>query len=274
MATVTCFPKTDFVVGMSISGMNEENQSHQAMDDIYAGGGEVITAEVISSYLSTSGATGQGWGAWAESGRGGTVWYIRRLVVSFDGLHNGSHAADLTGATVTGVSIGLFGFGNNGSTGRGVSLSNHYSSAPSVADSLPPGGFDAYTFGNTLITGAINMSSTDQLDSFDLTADGIAVVQSAVDGTGNFTFGVMDSLVDYKYSEADSGYIGASEENPTTGTGVYLDNYTGTTRDPRIIITYTPAASGYGHQSIGVASANISKIKGVASANISKFIGV
>ena len=60
----------------------------------------------------------------------------------------------------------------------------------------------------------------------------------------------------------------------SSGTGVYLSSYTGTTRDPRIIITYTPAASGYGHQSIGVASANISKIKGVATANISKFIGV
>ena len=114
-------------------------------------------------------------------------------------------------------------------------------------------------------------------EEFAFTSAGVTAVQSAIDGTGNFTFGVMDSAVDHAYSEggADDGtYIGSSEGSAAGGTGVYLSNYSGTTRDPRIIITYTPAASGYGHESIGVASANISKINAVATANISKFIGV
>ena len=38
MATVKIYPTSDFVVGMSISGMGEENSSHAGMDDIYAGG--------------------------------------------------------------------------------------------------------------------------------------------------------------------------------------------------------------------------------------------
>ncbi len=270
MATVKIYPTSDFVVGMSISGMGEENSNHAGMDDIYAGGGEYVSAEVITGVVSSTSQAGQGWGAWAESGRGSTVWYIRRLVISFSGLHDGTHAADLAGSTVTAVSINLHGNGNNGSTGRGMALSNHYNSAPSAADSLPPPGFDAYTFGNTLITGAINMSSTDGTDTFDFNSEGITQVQDAIDASGNFTFGVMDSAVDYVYSEGDSGYIGSSEESATSGTGVYLSSFTGTSRDPHIIITYTPAATGYGHQVNGVTAANISKVNAVATADISK----
>lgn len=277
MATVTIYPTADFIVGMSISGMNEENQSHQGMDDIYTGGGEVISAELITNVITANGISGQSWGAWAASGKVGTAWYIRRLVLSFSNLHNTTHASDLPNSTVTGVSVSLYGYGDNQSTGRGMSISNHYSSAPSAGSDSPPSGFDAYTFGNTGITSAINMSNTDQREEFAFTSAGVTAVQSAIDGTGNFTFGIMDSAVDYAYSEGsadDNTYIGSSEESATGGTGVYLSNYSGTTRDPRIIITYTPAASGYGHESIGVASANISKINAVATANISKFIGV
>ncbi len=281
MAEVTIYPTADFSVGMNISGMNEENSSHSGMDDIYTGGGELISSEVITGVVTTTSTSGIGWGAWHETirGRAGfeTTWYIRRLVASFSNLHNTTHASDLPNSTVTAVAVKLHGNGANGSSGRGVSLSNHHSSAPAAADSLPPGGFDAYTFGNTTITGNIVMSDTDALDSFSLTTAGVSAVQSAVDGAGNFTFGVMDNTIDYAYSEGsgdDNTFIGQGEEPMSSGTGVYLSSYTGTTRDPRIIITYTPAASGYGHQSIGVASANISKIKGVATANISKFIGV
>ncbi len=283
MATVTIYPRADFTVGVNITGMNGDNQSHAGMDDIYQGGGDLISGEVISGVISSTSTEGVGWGAYQVSVRGKTSmaisWHIRRLILSFANLQNTTHAADLPNSTVTAVSVNLYGFGSNASTGRGMSLSNHYSEAPSLdEETLPPTGFDAYTFGDNLITSAINMSDSDALDEFDFNSDGIAAVQAAIDGTGNFTFGVMDSDIDYAYSEGDGEdgtYIGGGEDIMEAGTGVYLSDYAGTTRDPRIIITYTPAGpSGYGHEAIGVASANISKIKGVATANISKFIGV
>ena len=42
----------------------------------------------------------------------------------------------------------------------------------------------------------------------------------------------------------------------------------------QIRVTFTAAASGYGHTVNGVAPANIGKVKGVATANIGKIIGV
>jgi hypothetical protein len=43
---------------------------------------------------------------------------------------------------------------------------------------------------------------------------------------------------------------------------------------PKLSITHDTAVSGFGHNVLGVASANISKVKGVATANIGKVIGV
>ena len=43
---------------------------------------------------------------------------------------------------------------------------------------------------------------------------------------------------------------------------------------PKLSITHDTAVSGFGHNVLGVASANISKVNGVASANIGKVIGV
>ena len=55
-------------------------------------------------------------------------------------------------------------------------------------------------------------------------------------------------------------------------TGFRFAEYSSTTSDPKI--DYTPGAAGFGHTTIGVASANIGRIKGVATANVGKVIGV
>ena len=54
--------------------------------------------------------------------------------------------------------------------------------------------------------------------------------------------------------------------------GMYYTEFTDTTRDPKI--DFTEGVAGFGHKTIGVASANIGKISGVATANVGKVIGV
>ena len=49
-------------------------------------------------------------------------------------------------------------------------------------------------------------------------------------------------------------------------------NQIGTSSDPKLELTFS--AAGFGHKTIGVASANIGKVKGVATANVGKVIGV
>jgi hypothetical protein len=60
--------------------------------------------------------------------------------------------------------------------------------------------------------------------------------------------------------------------NVNASTGMYFQDYTGTSRDP--ILSYTAASAGYGNSVMGVASGNIGSINGVATANIEKVNGV
>tara|TARA_R110002096_G_scaffold424273_1_gene632065 strand:+ start:187 stop:903 length:717 start_codon:yes stop_codon:yes gene_type:complete len=60
--------------------------------------------------------------------------------------------------------------------------------------------------------------------------------------------------------------------NITANTGMYFQDYTGTSRDP--ILSYTAGSAGYGNSVMGVASGNIGSINGVATANIEKVNGV
>ena len=54
--------------------------------------------------------------------------------------------------------------------------------------------------------------------------------------------------------------------------GMYFSNNSGTSKDP--YIEYVAGASGYSHDSIGVAAGSIGKIKAIATTSISKVIGV
>ena len=64
-----------------------------------------------------------------------------------------------------------------------------------------------------------------------------------------------------------------NDDNATVAllNGMYFD---GEYQDREPVISYTAGAAGYGHNVIGVASANISAVNGVATANISKVNGV
>ena len=73
----------------------------------------------------------------------------------------------------------------------------------------------------------------------------------------------MDYTNDYLNSALTS--------NVTLNYGAFLTDNTGTSKDPYIEYELS---SGYGNDVMGVASANVGKVKGVASGSIEKIIGV
>ena len=65
---------------------------------------------------------------------------------------------------------------------------------------------------------------------------------------------------------------GAKQLKKNVFNKIFYANTLGTGSDPKLELTL--ATAGFGHKTIGVASANIGKVKGVATANIGKVIGV
>tara|TARA_R110002074_G_scaffold259398_1_gene431854 strand:+ start:239 stop:946 length:708 start_codon:yes stop_codon:yes gene_type:complete len=81
-----------------------------------------------------------------------------------------------------------------------------------------------------------------------------------------------DDLVKFCLIESTLDLPNNTPSSVTKATGMYFQDYTGTSLDP--ILNYTAGAAGYGNAVIGVAAANIGSINGVATANIEKVIGV
>ena len=80
---------------------------------------------------------------------------------------------------------------------------------------------------------------------------------------------IIMMVVDYTYDYQD--LIPAVDPTYLSNT-FYFDGYTGTSRDPKLLIDYT--AAGYGKDVIGVTSTNIVNINDVATADIVNVIGV
>jgi hypothetical protein len=105
------------------------------------------------------------------------------------------------------------------------------------------------------------------------TSTAVASVNNFTEFTLNaYALSDLVSLSSFKIAvlhEAD-----LSDTAPTSGnlrTGFYMADYAFTSSRPHIDYT---VSTGYGHDVIGVASANIGKVNGVATANIEKVIGV
>ena len=83
----------------------------------------------------------------------------------------------------------------------------------------------------------------------------------------------MSSLDSFKIVIMGYDYDYADSAPPGTGNnlGITYSEYTGTTRDPKIV--YVDSAA-YSQDVGGVPAANISKINGIAIADISKVNGV
>ena len=71
--------------------------------------------------------------------------------------------------------------------------------------------------------------------------------------------------------EHDHDYSNVAPDNEDLKTGFWFADEEGTSKDPYIDYTL---ATGYTHNVMGVAAANIAKVNGVATANIDKINGV
>ena len=126
------------------------------------------------------------------------------------------------------------------------------------------GGSDALTttdFNNldfsTPYSGEVD-TSTDALTSITLNATAAADIKN----NNDFKFAVVN--FDYDYND--------TAPSATTGhyVGLRYANYSGTSSDPQIDYTL---ATGYSHDIMGLAAANIGKVNTVATANVGKISG-
>jgi hypothetical protein len=124
---------------------------------------------------------------------------------------------------------------------------------------------NVFSSGTTLGTlfGSTTISTTQQYHTWTLNSDAISRINTLIGSGGIFTIGLM-GYYDYNNSAPGSNELKIQ---------VLYANQIGTSSDPKLELTFS-AAAGFGHKTIGVASANIGKIKGVATANVGKVIGV
>ena len=131
---------------------------------------------------------------------------------------------------------------------------------------------DANDFGNVFTSGttlgasfgSFTISTTLGYHSLTLNSDGLTAVNNAI-GSGTVTVGLVGY---YDYNNSTPNTTSTTVYNKFH---VYYSEYTGTTRDPKLEITLD---TGFGHATIGVASANIGRVNDVSSANVGKVIGV
>ena len=123
---------------------------------------------------------------------------------------------------------------------------------------------NVFSSGTTLGTlfGSTTISTTQQYHTWTLNSDAISRINTLIGSGGIFTIGLM-GYYDYNNSAPGSSELKIQ---------VLYANQIGTSSDPKLELTFS--AAGFGHKTIGVASANIGKVKGVATANVGKVIGV
>ena len=179
------------------------------------------------------------------SGRGGALYYLRRAHFSFDlsGESGTATAAtfswycDLIQSTAGSDLI---------ATHMGT-IDNNTGDWDDHANSEPH-------------SGATTITTTLGYHDFTLNAAALTRINAQI-GSGNYNL----AIIDY-----DNDYLDVAPSNNTfTQVHGYFANYTGTSRDPKLTLTF-----GYGNTVMGVAGTSISTVKGVANANISEVMGV
>ena len=194
----------------------------------------------------TSGRYSLGVQAQHASGRGGGSYIVYRSFFYFDtsGITGTLSSATLkiygyTYGTADVIAVKSDAFGGDGGTAlAGADFNNFDTSTP---------------YSSELATW-----STSGYNDITLNATALADIKN----NNAFILCLMEH--DYDYSDS-------APSSTTVRSGIYYDNYTGTSRDPYIDYTLS---TGYGHTVNGVAAASIGKVKGVATANISKVNGV
>ena len=159
-------------------------------------------------------------------GRGSTAYFCYRSYFPFD-LSGESGTID--SAT---ISIYLDNLGDTGNSGKAILVK-----ATALDDGVEDHGnvFSSDTTWHDDISSSVDVSTTEGYHDFDLNSDGIAHLQSAIDSSGTAFVGLVSSYYDYgEHAPASGGDYSRFQ--------VTYTNYAGTSRDPKVDITYTIAA--------------------------------
>ena len=184
----------------------------------------------------------------AFAGRGSTLYRISRLFFHFD---TSGITATVSSATFK-IHTHFVGSGEN----RVMLFKSTAFTGGSNA--LAAGDFDLY-YGLTPYSGTSDVPVAGSMLEITLNSDALTDIKN----NNDFKIAVLNWKHDYSNTAptGNQNFI-----------GVRMADYSGTSTDPQI--EYTLAATGYGNDVNGVASANIGKVDGVATANIEKIIGV
>ena len=184
---------------------------------------------------------------------GGTVYHVYRAFFEFD--------TSGISATPQDATLKLYGFGTNVADFFVVKADTATDGALALGD------FDAITGWNNSADNSSNVTKySSEITSFTTVSyNNITLNSTALtDMTNNnvIKFCLIESTRDLTNTEPTS----------TISTGLYFQEYTGTSFDP--ILNYTAAGgSGYSNNVMGVSSGDIDNVIGVATANIDNVIG-
>jgi hypothetical protein len=201
-------------------------------------------------------------GRFGARGGGADTAQIIRAFYAFD-------VSSITG-TVSSVVLKLKGSTSGYASNTTCSFIIIKASKPSTSSNLVASDFDAIPgftddasmSGNVTDYSSEVTSLTNTTDYTEITLNSTA--RSDVQSLSDFIIAVVDH--DRDYSRSTTGLSSA-------GT-IFSHNFDGVpdTKPPQIVVT--EAATGYTHNVLGVAAANIAKVNGVATANIDKINGV
>lgn len=173
-----------------------------------------------------------------SSGRGGGTHKFRRVFIHFD--------TSSVSATPQDAVINIAGSGVSNSTGIIAVKSNAMSADGSTA--LAASEFFSSIDYSSPLSSEVSLWSSGS-NSISLNSTALSLIGSS----DNLTVVIVDHDADFQNTAVTSGTVAAGVNFSTT-----------------ITLSYTAAASGYGHKVSGVAAASISKVNTVATASIGK----
>ena len=176
-----------------------------------------------------SGRTTYSLGVYARTlgGRGSTTYFCYRSYFGFNLL---SESGTIDSAT---ISIYLDNLGDTGNSGKAILVK-----ATALDDGVEDHGnvFSSGTTWHDDISSSVDVSTTEGYHDFDLNSDGIAHLQSAIDSSGTAFVGLVSFYHDYgEHAPASGGDYSRFQ--------VTYTDYTGTSRDPKVDITYAITAA-------------------------------
>ena len=172
------------------------------------------------------------------SSRGGGTHKFRRVFIHFD--------TSSVSATPQDAVINIAGSGVSNSTGIIAVKSNAMSADGSTA--LAASEFFSSIDYSSPLSSEVSLWSSGS-NSISLNSTALSLIGSS----DNLTVVIVDHDADFQNTAVTSGTVAAGVNFSTT-----------------ITLSYTAAASGYGHKVSGVAAASISKVNTVATASIGK----